>query len=141
MKSMEVCRLMSIVDNIRKRRKELKLTQTKLGQLVHKFSQVISNWERGYTTGITIEDLIALADALKISILSLIPHVKDDSNSYREEQASFETDYINTTKVAENISNKRLLQLINEYPHLDEKSKAIIDAIINLSKDDAHSHI
>ena len=114
---------MSIGDNIRKRRKELKLTQTKLGQLVHKSSQVISNWERGYTTGITIEDLIALADALKISILSLIPHVKDDSNSYREEQASFETDYINTTKVAENITNKRLLQLINEYPHLDEKSK------------------
>lgn len=59
---MEVCRLMSIDDNIRKRRKELKLTQTKLGQLVHKSSQVISNWERGYTTGITIEDLIALAD-------------------------------------------------------------------------------
>lgn len=62
MKSMEVCRLMSIDDNIRKRRKELKLTQTKLGQLVHKSSQVISNWERGYTTGITIEDLIALSD-------------------------------------------------------------------------------
>ena len=62
MKSMEVCRLMSIDDNIRKRRKGLKLTQTKLGQLVHKSSQVISNWERGYTTGITIEDLIALAD-------------------------------------------------------------------------------
>ncbi len=40
---MEVCRLMSIGDNIRKRRKELKLTQTKLGQLVHKSSQVISN--------------------------------------------------------------------------------------------------
>lgn len=59
---MEVCRLMSIDDNIRKRRKELKLTQTKLGQLVHKSSQVISNWERGYTTGITIEDLIALSD-------------------------------------------------------------------------------
>lgn len=132
---------MSIGDNIRKRRKELKLTQTKLGQLVHKSSQVISNWERGYITGITIEDLIALADALKISILSLIPRVKDDSNSYREEQASFETDYINTTKVAENITNKRLLQLINEYSHLDEKSKAIIDAIINLSKDDTHSHI
>ncbi|MCB5725497.1 helix-turn-helix transcriptional regulator [Mitsuokella jalaludinii] len=53
---------MSIDDNIRKRRKELKLTQTKLGQLVHKSSQVISNWERGYTTGITIEDLIALSD-------------------------------------------------------------------------------
>lgn len=115
---------MSIGNNIRKRRKELKLTQTKLGQLVHKSSQVISNWERGYTTGITIEDLIALADALKISILSLIPRVKDDSNSYREEQASFETDYINTTKVAENITNKRLLQLINEYSHLDQQFTA-----------------
>ena len=98
---------MSIGDNIRKRRKELKLTQTKLGQLVHKSSQVISNWERGYTTGITIEDLIALADALKISILSLIPRVKDDSNSYREEQASFETDYISeiSRKIVSNRPN------------------------------------
>lgn len=115
---------MSIGDNIRKRRKELQLTQIELGQRVHKSAQVISNWERGYTTGITIEDLLALADALKISILSLIPH--EENNTY------------NANMVAENVTDQRLVQLVNEYPHLDEKSKAIIDAIISLSKDDSN---
>ena len=115
---------MSIGDNIRKRRKELQLIQIELGQRVHKSAQVISNWERGYTTGITIEDLLALADALKISILSLIPH--EENNTY------------NANMVAENVTDQRLVQLVNEYPHLDEKSKAIIDAIISLSKDDSN---
>lgn len=115
---------MSIGDNIRKRRKKLQLTQIELGQRVHKSAQVISNWERGYTTGITIEDLLALADALKISILSLIPH--EENNTY------------NANMVAENVTDQRLVQLVNEYPHLDEKSKAIIDAIISLSKDDSN---
>lgn len=115
---------MSIGDNIRKRRKELQLTQIELGQRVHKSAQVISNWERGYTTGITIEDLLALADALKISILSLIPH--EENNTY------------NANMVAENVTDQRLVQLVNEYPHLDEKSKAIIDVIISLSKDDSN---
>lgn len=112
---------MSIGDNIRRRRKELQLTQTELGQRVHKSAQVISNWERGYTTGITIEDLLALADALSISILALIPRAE-----------SYTT---NANRVAENITDQRLVQLVREYPHLDEKSKTIIDAIISLSKD------
>ena len=59
---------MSIGDRIKKRRKELGLTQTELGQRVHKSSQVISNWERGYTTGIAAEDLEQLANALSIDI-------------------------------------------------------------------------
>lgn len=124
---------MSIGNNIRNRRKELNLTQYDLAQRVHKSAQVISNWEREYTT-ITIEDLLALADALDTPILSLITDLEKDRHDYQVKQTSMGTDNLNIDKVAENIPDKRLRQLIQEYPHLDEKSKAIIDAIISLSK-------
>lgn len=128
---------MSIGNNIRNQRKELNLTQQDLAQRVHKSAQVISNWEREYTT-ITIEDLLALADALDTSILSLITGIKKDTNDYQAKHASISIDNLNIDKVAESIPDKRLRQLIQEYPRLDEKSKAIIDAIISLSKDDSN---
>ena len=53
---------MSIGNKIHQRRKELGLTQAELGRRVHKSSQVISNWERGYTTGIAVEDLERTTD-------------------------------------------------------------------------------
>lgn len=40
---------MSIGERIKIKRKEKKLTQAELGKLVSASSQVISNWERGYT--------------------------------------------------------------------------------------------
>lgn len=40
---------MSIGERIKAKRKQSKLTQTELGKLVNVSSQVISNWERGYS--------------------------------------------------------------------------------------------
>lgn len=57
---------MDIGKRIKELRKERNLTQKQFGQLVHKSSQVVSNWERGYTTGITAEDLQAIAHAFGI---------------------------------------------------------------------------
>lgn len=57
---------MDIGKRIKELRKERSLTQKQFGQLVHKSSQVISNWERGYTTGITAEDLQSIAHAFGI---------------------------------------------------------------------------
>lgn len=51
---------------IKEKRKELKLTQKELADLVNVSSQVISNWERGYTTPNT-DDLSRLAAALKVT--------------------------------------------------------------------------
>ena len=71
---------MSIGLTIKERRKDLGLTQVQLGEKVFKSAQVISNWERGYTTGITAEDIKNLSSALKIPTKDLIeenPLVED----------------------------------------------------------------
>lgn len=55
---------MAIGDRIRIARKQAGFTQKELAQKVAKSSQVISNWERGYTTGINQDDINRLAIAL-----------------------------------------------------------------------------
>ncbi len=120
---------MSIGDKIKERRKELGMTQTELGRRVHKSSQVISNWERGYTTGIAAEDLQHLANALSTSIAFFVP------SSYTTTSPVLGTDNTSSyDKIQEQTKDSRLDSLIAEYPHLDEKSKDIIDAIVALSK-------
>ena len=63
---------MSIGKTIKEARKNAGLTQIQLGEKVYKSAQVISNWERGYTTGITAEDIKNLSTALKIPSSDLI---------------------------------------------------------------------
>lgn len=55
---------MTISERIKRFRKEKGLTQKGLGVLVNKSSQVISNWERGYTTSINHDDVSNLSKAL-----------------------------------------------------------------------------
>ena len=109
---------MDIGYKIRKRRKELDLTQVELGQKVNKSSQVISNWERGYTTGIVSEDLHELSVALSVPIDYFIPTC--DTNTIHQDAPP---------------PDQRLEAIIRVYPNLDEKSKDIIDAIIKLNTD------
>ena len=47
-------------------RKAAGLTQIQLGEKLYKSAQVISNWERGYTTGMTMEDIRNIAGVLRI---------------------------------------------------------------------------
>lgn len=63
---------------IKDKRKELKLTQKELADLVNVSSQVISNWERGYTTP-NSDDLQRLSKALNVSLDNLmgVPVYKD----------------------------------------------------------------
>lgn len=120
---------MSIGDKIRQRRKELGMTQAKLGKLIHKSAQVVSNWERGYTTGISADDLQHLAIALDTDLHFFVPT--------SPEKASW--DLLTDGKAATSLIREsyyvdsRLESLIEAYPHLDEKSKDIIEAIVKLS--------
>ncbi|PAE20542.1 hypothetical protein CHH80_11055 [Bacillus sp. 7504-2] len=57
---------MSIGYRIKQKRNEKRLTQSQLGALVNVSSQVISNWERGYTHP-NHEDVARLAEALDCS--------------------------------------------------------------------------
>ncbi len=53
---------MNMSEKIRFYRKEKGLTQQQLGQLLNKSSQVISNWERGYTTTVNQDDIKKLSN-------------------------------------------------------------------------------
>lgn len=57
---------MTIGISIKRKRMEIKLTQSDLAKIINVSSQVISNWEREYTHP-THEDLTNLADALDVT--------------------------------------------------------------------------
>ena len=120
---------MSIGDKIRQRRKELGMTQAKLGKLIHKSAQVVSNWERGYTTGISADDLHHLAIALDTDDFFVL------TSSEKKPSWGLLTDgKASSQLVRESYQvDSRLESLIEAYPHLDEKSKNIIEAIVKLS--------
>ena len=58
----------NIGKRIRQRREELHMTQTDLGKKVEKSTQVISNWERGYTPTINYDDITKLAATLNVAV-------------------------------------------------------------------------
>jgi len=69
---------MSIGNIIREYRKSAHMTQAELGEKVYKSAQVISNWERGYTTGITPDDLTNISSALGIQPGELLKAYMDE---------------------------------------------------------------
>lgn len=62
---------------LRNYRKKQNLTQAELAKRVGVSGQVISNWERGYTTGISAEMINKLADALNTSSANLLGNSKE----------------------------------------------------------------
>ena len=63
---------MNMSEKIKFYRKEKGLTQQELGDLIHKSSQVISNWERGYTTTINQDDIVSISKALNVPVEKLL---------------------------------------------------------------------
>ncbi len=101
---------MNVGYRIRKRRKELHITQIDLANKIGKSSQVISNWERGYTSGIMPKDLQKLSAALDIPISYLVEEPKPPEK-------------IITT-------DPRLQRIIDSYPRLNAQARATIDALL-----------
>ncbi len=62
----------SFGDRLKAYRKAAGLTQVELGKKIHKSAQVISNLERGYTTGMTVNDYQIIANALGVPINRLV---------------------------------------------------------------------
>jgi HTH-type transcriptional regulator, competence development regulator len=71
---------LSIGSRIKEARKSKKLTQTMLASKVNKSPQVISNWERGYTTPDSI-DIAELSKALEVSADYLLRDDKSKLNN------------------------------------------------------------
>lgn len=95
------------------RRVELGLTQTELGSMVGKSGQVISNWERGYSTSMKLVELAKLADALQVGVGYFFP---TKENAERQPP----------------VVDKRLQAVAASYPDHDDYTKDIIDAIIKV---------
>lgn len=68
---------MQLKDKIKSLRKSRGLTQSQLGKLINKSSQVISNWERGYTSSINQDDIKNLANALSVNVSDLLEDVNN----------------------------------------------------------------
>ena len=71
---------MQLKDKIKSLRKSRGLTQSQLGKLISKSSQVISNWERGYTSSINQDDIKNLANALSVNVSDLLEDVNNLDN-------------------------------------------------------------
>ena len=101
---------------IRLRRNELGMTQVQLAQKIGKSSQVISNWERGYSPSMKMGELASIARALQVNVNYFFPAPKNKMDN------------------PPTVVDKRLQYVIKNYPQLTEHSKNIIDAIIRSDK-------
>ncbi len=106
----------NVGDYIRLRRTELGMTQAQLAQKVGKSSQVISNWERGYSPSMKMGELARIAQSLQVNVDYFFPSPKKQMDNHPP------------------VVDKRLLYVIKNYPQLTEQSKNIIDAIIRADK-------
>lgn len=63
---------MYLRENLVYLRKKRSLSQEEVGQMLGVSSQVVSNWERGYTNGMAVETIISLAKLFSVSIDDLL---------------------------------------------------------------------
>lgn len=88
-------------DKIKTLREAKNLTQSQLGKLINKSSQVISNWERGYTSSINQDDIKNLANALSVSASDLLEDVDfiDDKKEVKEKKPADLEKFLNQSEV------------------------------------------
>lgn len=121
---MKVGAYMLLKDKIKQLRKDRGLTQASLGKLINKSSQVISNWERGYTSSINQDDIKRLANALNINISELLDDTDFNINNAINAQVENKPkDLIKLLEKEEYILNGVLVT-----PEDKEKLKRIIEA-------------
>lgn len=110
---------MNTGDRIRKLRKQINMTQKQLADKVHVSSQVISNWERSYTTPDS-DDIKALALALDCSVNQLLGNDdKASPASSSDSENEFES-WVNDPRV------NKFYKEFKESP--DERREALLAA-------------
>lgn len=63
---------MYLRENLAYLRKKNSLSQVEVGQMLGVTKQAVSNWERGYTSGMAVETIISLAKLFSVSIDDLL---------------------------------------------------------------------
>lgn len=107
---------MNIGKYIKARRLELNYSQLMLAEKVGKSAQVISNWERGYSTRMKMEELAKVAAALRVSV----SYFFQDAPKQQAKRPP--------------VVDKRLQKLIDVYPFLEEHDKELIDHVVEMAK-------
>lgn len=107
---------------------EKSLTQDALSKRIHRSSQVISNWERGYS-GIEANDIFDILVALDVSPNYLFGY--EDKKSAAEASAPSHSDDLRLT------AHER--EHITLYRQLDDEYRSIIDRLTRDNAQDAPS--
>ncbi|GAA3722876.1 hypothetical protein GCM10022378_11150 [Salinicoccus jeotgali] len=114
---------MSVSDNIKKYRKMNNLLQKQLADKIGVSSQVISNWERGYTNP-NYEDVIKLSDALDCSTDDLLGKRKELETPLDDVDALMFSDKEGFDNLSEE-DKQELRELLNDQLEywIDKKNK------------------
>ncbi|MBC1525473.1 helix-turn-helix transcriptional regulator [Listeria booriae] len=117
---------MNIGERIRDSRKKKNLTQKQLAQKIHVSSQVMSNFERGYTE-ISAEQIKRIAEELDVSSDYLLGKIASPNTTDKKKYNSID-DLINDDSL-----HQWLYDLIDENPESIKQMKKVWDAIGNTS--------
>lgn len=134
---------MSMSERIRSARKSKGLTQQELGKSIGKSAQVISNWERNYTLGITQDDLLRLSNVLNVSISYLLG--KSDTLATQRKSKTDLLDFLfydepELLAKVRNIDIKGKINEPGEITKLTDRQKERIKDIIRLTIDEAEKN-
>ncbi|MDO1604721.1 helix-turn-helix transcriptional regulator [Lactobacillus sp. YT155] len=102
----------SIGENIKKRRKNLGMSQEKLAEMSKLSTNYISRIERSSTANLSVSVLVAISEALDTDINNLIYSDKKPVTSYNVEKLNSQLAELDSEQADE--IGKLLLKLINE---------------------------
>lgn len=119
---------MNVGDRIRERRKNIKITQGELASMTNRTTQVISNWERGYTPVIPHDDLLELAIALETTPNYLLGITDDPAPLQpKEEKPTYEEYVLSAPTFGE--ASLRIFELNRKYD-LDKETFSRLHELI-----------
>jgi transcriptional regulator with XRE-family HTH domain len=121
---------MTIGERIKKLRKKNGFTQEELGKKVNVSSQVISNWERGYS-GLDDDDVSLLSKALKTSSDYLLGHTDNPNPEYKKNDLTEKDEYDiakRMEKIKEDLKVAEGLSFYGE-PMSEEAKESLLEAI------------
>jgi transcriptional regulator with XRE-family HTH domain len=129
-------RRLSVGSRLRQMRQRKRLTQSQLADRVQVSSQVISNWERGYTTP-TADDVARLAEALDTSSDYLLgrtenpdtnqatvdPELEELWERVREKGMEIEVKGFLQRAASSEVTKEQLRDLLKVFQHIADREK------------------
>lgn len=120
---------MTIGERIKSLRKKNKLTQVQLANKINVSSQVVSNWERGYTTP-SADDIAKLSGALDVSSSDLLDKDRKEDNNNTLDEIKDVLDSLGISEIFfhnlddwKNLSPEDIEEIKNHFQYIAHKAK------------------